>query len=63
MDNKILEEQILYGYISTKDEKMTNYWFFSFEEAKKRAEFDQPYNKSYLIIKRTEHYEVVGEVK
>lgn len=37
-------------------------YFETYDEAKHWAEFEQPNHRPFYIVKRTEHFEIVGEV-
>ena len=38
-------------------------YFNTYNEAEHWARFNQPNNRPYYIIKRSEHFEIVGEVR
>ena len=38
-------------------------YFNTYKEAEHWARFDQPNHRPYYIIERSEHFEIVGEVK
>ena len=64
MEDKRLEEKISYSYISkNNNERKLFMWFDTYKEAYEAAKFDQPADRPYLIIERTEHFEVCGGVK
>lgn len=69
MDKNLnIEENIIYSYIGVgndfsdieKKAKDINVWFRTFKAAKEAAEQGNPDYKPYLIIKKTEHFEIVG---
>lgn len=64
MEDKRLEEKISYSYISENNiERKHLLWFETYGEAYEAAKFDQPADRPYLIVERTEHFEVCGRVK
>ena len=38
-------------------------YFNTYKEAERWAKFDQPDHRPYYIIERSEHFEIVGEVR
>lgn len=66
MSNNTIEERIYYGYISKKNlEKgfVPTLWHYTYSEARSEAKEESPTERPYYIIEKTEHYEIVGEVK
>lgn len=58
----IPQEEITYG-IMNKNGHISCLWSKSYAEALDYAKTEQPMNRPYYILERTEHYEIVGEVK
>ena len=56
------QDEITYG-IMNKNGHISCLWSKSYAEALDYAKKEQPMNRPYYILKRTEHYEIVGEVK
>ena len=56
------EEEITYGIMNKKGH-VSCLWSKSYAEALDYAKTEQPMNRPYYILERTEHYEIVGEVK
>lgn len=66
-ENKISDlvkrsDEISYAVICDKFPS-PHVYFNTYAEAEHWAKFDQPNDRPYYIIKRTEHFEIVGEVK
>ena len=59
MNNNLLETQVLYGYVSEQDDKLTTYWYYDIGFAKKMARKN---GGKCFIVKRTETYKIVDEV-
>lgn len=62
--NKIVcpKEIITYGYICEGKPNPTIF-FPTFKQAVSSAQNDQPTNRPYYIVERTEHFEICGEIK
>ena len=61
MDDTILDK-ISYAVICDKFPS-PHVYFNTYNEAEHWARFNQPNNRPYYIIKRSEHFEIVGEVR
>ena len=65
-----IEEETSYGYMGMgekcpfeKKASKIGLWTNTLDNAIDMAKFDQPAYMPYLIVKKVEHYEVVGIVK
>lgn len=55
-------DKISYAVICDKFQS-PHIYFNTYKEAERWARFDQPNDRPFYIVKRSEHFEIVGEVR
>ena len=73
MKNDLISRQAVIHEITEPDKKsytvicnkfqIPHVYFNTYEEAEHWAKFNQPNYRPYYIIERSEHFEIVGEVR